>query len=289
MKYCLKILGIYVFIISLFCSTIIFTGHSFAAHEQIIPLQLSQERIDNHKKSIATLIKKRKWSRKAVKVLQTGATILTIAELVRFARDLFVAFEGEDNTPVLNQPEKKSSLGRLVIRAAVVAAAQTMTTFLLRRHYESVIQQETISWYVFTQAFYKVNSQEIKQRAIALDLAKDEQDKAYQTRAVVNAHNALIKQLEKIIAFMEYKIDYVPTANRPEARSLANHFAKSVTAYAQLIDQHIRTHINSQILLAELSKLESVIDRELLAFSRLEGDTAFSEQQYNALLQAQAI
>lgn len=266
--------------------------------------EFSRENIDNHKKTIEKLVNQRKWKRRGLRILQAGATVLTIAELVIFGRDFLAALNGEssprneakgrntqENPQDQNQsPQKpkneKIKIGLLLARAAIVAGAQTLTTYLIQRYYEQIMQTESISWYIFTHAFYKVNCKEIKQHVVALLDAKDQPTESYERQAVVSSLNALIKQLEKIVAFMEYKIERMPIKNRPEARSLTNHFINSATVFAES-SQAILSNNAIPHILANLAKLESIIGRELLRFSRLEGTVSLNEQQYNALLQTQ--
>lgn len=227
--------------------------------------------------------------------MQAGTTVLTIGELILFGRDILAAFneESENNVPNKNnntaQKDKTRSWGFLLARAAIVAGAQAFTTHLINRYYENVIQKESLSWYILTKAFYKINGTELKQHLVALQDAKDNAIEIYQRHAVISSAQGLMKQLEKIIAFMEYKTEHINIKNRPEARSLTKHLEKMVAAFAESFNKSVRDEFNTQDILVSLANLESIIDRESLSFFRLEGATSLSEQQYNALVQAQGV
>ena len=86
---------------------------------------------------------------------------------------------------------------------------------------------------------------------------------------------------------MEYKFERMAIKNRPEARALINHLYSALEQFVVAIAVNGQNKLSIPKLVPELHKLESIVERGLVSFSRLEGNQFMSEQQYSALVQYQ--
>ncbi len=250
---------------------------------------VSKERIEVQKKAIEQMVNKRKWGRSGIRIASAVSTAITLAELAIFGKSVWSALNAE---PIAEaEPQKQETPARSLVSIlgtyVLIASAQAFTSYLLNRYYEQIMHDETINWYVFTKAFYKVTTAEIMQQVKGLQESAEPLDQRNSNIALNGALNAFIEQIEKIIAFMEYKLERLPIENRPEARALVNHFYSALEQFVLAIAVNGQNKLSIPKLVPELHKLESIVERGLVSFSRLEGNQFMSEQQYSTLAQYQ--
>jgi hypothetical protein len=235
--------------------------------------KLSLEHITEYKKEFSQQVKKRELARKGVKLAMAGAVMYV-------AYSVYDSFFGEGTAAATAAQAVASNDSYLTQFGDWISSGGTWLNFgkfattsviggVVAGQMRHVMEEETVLWFVMTQAPYTATIRGIAwyaQKASLDGIPLDERQHAILKRQCA----MLTKQCEQIIGFMEWKADQLTNKEaQDDAHAIAHELFDECNQKLLSIDSAITK--NNALLAYHSDSLFLVLQHECARFAQVEG------------------
>ncbi len=149
------------------------------------------------------------------------------------------------------------------------AAAVVGTNILLHKLANKFVHDHTIHWLISChQTSYKKTLLELRHE---IEELSEDPDNSFFDQSFISAHNTLVKQLEKIIAFVKYKNPSLEKDKKQEGKGIADYLIDQTNAFCDKLEAlRAQSSVSLAAYLEHFNAFEMVLDRQVLHFSRID-------------------